>query len=223
MKKVRSERRLSLSEISKNTKIQSKYLEYLENGEYEKLPADVYVRGFLGSYAAYLGVNEKALAKLYEREKSIQRSIKKIDDRDNSVGPVKLSRFVITPKFFVIFFISIFVLAGFFYLYREASSLTAYPRLVIMEPSDGEIIEERITNVKGVTDKDAQAFINNQPVLVNDKGEFSENVELQEGVNVIIVKSKSKLDKESAQTITIQAVSKAPEENPPAEGEETGQ
>jgi cytoskeletal protein RodZ len=32
---------LGLADISKSTKIQAKYLEYLEEGQYSKLPADV--------------------------------------------------------------------------------------------------------------------------------------------------------------------------------------
>jgi len=52
-----------------------KYLEYLENGQYEKLPAEVYVRGFLRSYARYLNIDEQALVKLYERERNIQANL----------------------------------------------------------------------------------------------------------------------------------------------------
>ncbi|NTU50686.1 MAG: hypothetical protein HGA87_07440, partial [Desulfobulbaceae bacterium] len=71
MKKLRDERRLSLSEVSKATKIQVKYLEYLEDGVYLKLPADVYVKGVLRSYAIFMGLNELALIKQFEREKGI--------------------------------------------------------------------------------------------------------------------------------------------------------
>ncbi len=223
MKKIRSERRLSLSEISKNTKVQGKYLEYLENGEYEKLPADVYVRGFLKNYAAYTGISEKALFKLYEREKGIQSSIKKTSVKDSAINPVGISRFAVTPKFFTIFLIVLLMLAGFFYLYREASSLIAHPRLIITEPADGEIIKKENGDIKGITDMEAKVFINDQPVLVNDKGEFSENIEFQEGLNVINVRARSKFDKEISKTVTIQAVIKAPEGNPAADNSEAEQ
>ena len=57
LKKIRSERRIGLTDISRFTKIQLKYLEDIEEGRYEKLPSDVYVKGFLKSYAKFLGVN----------------------------------------------------------------------------------------------------------------------------------------------------------------------
>lgn len=56
--KNRQQYRMSYAEIAKATRIQAKYLESLENGEYEKLPAEVYVRGFLKSYARHLGLND---------------------------------------------------------------------------------------------------------------------------------------------------------------------
>ena len=55
LKKLRSERRISLGDVSRNTKIQIKYLEFIEEGAYDKLPADVYAKGFLKSYAEFLG------------------------------------------------------------------------------------------------------------------------------------------------------------------------
>lgn len=205
MKKIRSERRLSLHEISKHTKIQSKYLEYLENGEYEKLPADVYVKGFLKAYATFTGISEKILVKLYEREQGIRKNIKKINDQENFVEPLKLKKIVITPKVLIGALVVLFILSGFIYLYKEINTLIAEPRLAIVRPADGEIIEGNTVNVKGFTEKDSEVFINDQPVLVNDQGEFSENVGLQEGLNVIVARSKNKFDKESTRSISIRA------------------
>ena len=71
LKKLRSERRMSLSEASRFTRIQIKYLEYLEDGLYDKLPANVYVKGFLKSYAECLGVDENNLLRMYDKESEI--------------------------------------------------------------------------------------------------------------------------------------------------------
>ena len=98
LKKLRSEGRISLVEASRSTKIQIKYLEYLENGEYEKLPAKVYVKGFLRSYANFLGVNESYLIKLYEREQGIQENIKNTSQEEKIAEPIKFPKFIITPK-----------------------------------------------------------------------------------------------------------------------------
>ncbi|HDH07729.1 MAG TPA: DUF4115 domain-containing protein [Candidatus Moranbacteria bacterium] len=221
LKKLRSENRISLSEISKQTKIQMKYLEYLENGEYNKLPADVYVKGFLRSYASYLGVNENNLIKLYEREKGIQRNIKRDDKKEKLAEPIGFSNFIITPKKIVVSVIVLLALGSFFYIYSELDSFVSTPHLVVSSPIDGAVIEENSVDIKGKTEKGTEVFINDQPTLVSDAGEFSEKVGLQEGLNTISVKAKNRFDKEITQTIAIQANYEAPsEESLQSESEE---
>jgi len=88
LRKLRSDRRMSLNEVSRVTKIQIVYLERLEEGMYDKLPADVYVKGFLRSYAEFLGVDEEILVKLYEKEKGIKKNLEK---RKNPGMPARRS------------------------------------------------------------------------------------------------------------------------------------
>lgn len=205
MKKLRDERRLSLHEISKGTKIQVKYLEYIEEGVYLKLPADVYVRGFLKSYAIFMGLNEQNLIKQFEREKGIHKNIKKVVDNKDTNVPIKFSSFVVTPKMIIICLIALVVVSSFTYLYIEVNNFISKPRLSILQPVDGAIINSSSAHVTGIAEKDALIFINEQPVLVSEKGEFSEDIGLKQGPNVINVKARSKFNKESLQTVTINA------------------
>lgn len=205
MKKIRNERRLSLAEISKSTKIQIKYLEYIEEGDYMKLPADVYVKGFIRSYAIFMGLDEAALIKQYQREKGIHKNIKKISDDDNNGTPIKFSIFIITPKIIIFSAVAVLVLASFLYLYKEVNSFVSAPRLVVIKPNDGLSIDGNSTHVTGIAEKDALVFINDQPVLVNENGEFGEDVGLKSGLNVITVKARSKFDKEAVQTVSVNA------------------
>jgi len=205
MKKFRNERRLSLADVSRSTKIQAKYLEYIEEGEYMKLPADVYVKGFLRSFAIFACMNEAALIRQFEREKGIQKNIKKIVDIDENRKPIKFSSLVITPKMIAAIVVVILAIASFTYLYMEVNNFISEPRLVIIKPSDGSSTEETSTHVTGVAEKDSLIFINDQPVLVNENGEFSENVGLKSGLNVITVKARSKFNKEATKSVSVNA------------------
>lgn len=205
MKKIRNERRLSLAEVSKSTKIQAKYLEYLEEGDYMKLPADVYVKGFIRSYANFMVLDEVSLIKQYQREKGIHKNIKKISDDDNDRKPIKFSSFIITPKIIILSTIILLVLSSFLYLYLEVNSFISKPRLVIIKPSDGMSIDGSSTHVTGIAEKNALIFINDQPVLVNENGEFGEDVGLKSGLNVITVKARNKFNKEAVQTVSVNA------------------
>ena len=56
LQRARSNRGGTIAEASRVTKIPRRYLEALEQENYEVLPAPVYTRGFLRSYAGYLGL-----------------------------------------------------------------------------------------------------------------------------------------------------------------------
>jgi hypothetical protein len=54
---VRLRQGLDIPEIERATKIRGKYLRALEDEQFELLPAQTYVKGFLRSYAEYLGLD----------------------------------------------------------------------------------------------------------------------------------------------------------------------
>lgn len=58
--KARIARGLTLRDVERDTRISSKYLEALENGTLDLLPAPVYARAFMRTYAQYLGLNAPA-------------------------------------------------------------------------------------------------------------------------------------------------------------------
>ncbi len=56
---------LSIEDIARVTKIPERSLRQLEEGKFEELPADVFVRGFLRSYARVVGVNPDDVVRRY--------------------------------------------------------------------------------------------------------------------------------------------------------------
>ena len=59
LREARLRRALTLAEVERDTRINRDYLEALESERYELLPAPVYARGFLRSYARHLGLDEQ--------------------------------------------------------------------------------------------------------------------------------------------------------------------
>lgn len=59
LRQARLEQNISLEEVEKNTRIRKVYLEALENENWDAIPGAVYTRGFLRTYAKYLGLDEK--------------------------------------------------------------------------------------------------------------------------------------------------------------------
>ena len=69
LREQRLQKGLSLQDISLRTKIKMNYLQALEEGHYDQLPVDTYIKGFLGSYSEVLDVQYEKLIELYSAER----------------------------------------------------------------------------------------------------------------------------------------------------------
>jgi cytoskeletal protein RodZ len=66
LKRERELREVTTGEITSATRIGPRFLEALENEDWEKLPGGVFNRGFVRSIARYLGLNEEAFLAEYD-------------------------------------------------------------------------------------------------------------------------------------------------------------
>jgi cytoskeletal protein RodZ len=69
LKEARSKRGLSLEEVAASTHIRLEYLKGIEQSDFSKIPSEIYVRGYLKSYAEILGLDEDEILALYCEEK----------------------------------------------------------------------------------------------------------------------------------------------------------
>ena len=65
LRRNRLVREVSLESIANATKISKRYLEALERGDFSKLPAPVFTRGFIRAYAGYLGIEPEEMVNAY--------------------------------------------------------------------------------------------------------------------------------------------------------------
>jgi cytoskeletal protein RodZ len=65
LKRERELRGVSLEEVSAATRIAPRFLEALENEQWDKLPGGVFNRGFIRAVARYLGLDEENLVSEY--------------------------------------------------------------------------------------------------------------------------------------------------------------
>lgn len=66
LKREREMREVSAGELTKATRISSRFLDALENEDWSKLPGGVFGRGFVRSIARYLGLDEESLLAEYD-------------------------------------------------------------------------------------------------------------------------------------------------------------
>ncbi len=68
LRAAREERGLSLKDIENETSIRALYIDAIEKSNQDVLPSEVYVKGFIRNYAAFLGLDADALGRQYYEE-----------------------------------------------------------------------------------------------------------------------------------------------------------
>ncbi len=65
LRKAREEKGWSYSDVEDSIKIRVRYLEAIENEDYEILPGPIYTKGFLRNYSRLLGLNPEEIVNYY--------------------------------------------------------------------------------------------------------------------------------------------------------------
>jgi cytoskeletal protein RodZ len=71
LRRERELRRISLDDIAERTKISRRYLEAIEEGQYERLPGETFVRGFIRSYAQSIGLDPEDTLLIYSQTRVV--------------------------------------------------------------------------------------------------------------------------------------------------------
>ncbi len=69
LKKEREKKKISLDDVSEETKIGKKYLKAIEKGEFDIFPAETYTIGFIKNYARAIGVDPEEAVRLYKKQR----------------------------------------------------------------------------------------------------------------------------------------------------------
>jgi cytoskeletal protein RodZ len=70
LREAREAKGLTLSEVQDKTRISTKFITAMENGQYNLLPTPVHVRGYLRNYARFLDLDPSPLLERYEVSKN---------------------------------------------------------------------------------------------------------------------------------------------------------
>jgi transcriptional regulator with XRE-family HTH domain len=191
LRSARQARKLKLSAVAEKLNIREKYLAALEKSQYNKLPQGVYGKNFLREYAIFLKLDHKKLSEDFDHELALageRLSRKKIFSNQKA----KKIYFLAIPKIIRGIFIFFIALAGFLYLWHALSLVAAPPHLEIFYPPENFITNSLKIEIKGKTDLEALVSINNESVLADAAGNFSQEIDLKTGINTITISASKK-------------------------------
>lgn len=190
LKNSRIEQSFSLDDVSQKTQIQKKYLEVLESGKYHDLPGDIYVRNWIKLYAEFLSLPVNELLIEYKLEKTVGQKFSKniYQEQKNKwkfLGPHLIRRAVVV--------VVVLIVLG--YLAWEINNIISPPEVSIFQPADNTKTTESVIVISGQTEKEIQLSINNELVLLDGDGSFSQEVNLSLGLNNLTINAKKKHSK----------------------------
>ncbi|MBI3685394.1 hypothetical protein HY250_03250 [Candidatus Azambacteria bacterium] len=73
------------------------------------------------------------------------------------------------------------------------------PFLIVANPERDIIIKDASFALSGRTQKESHVFVNDREIAVADDGAFSDTLVLQEGMNILEIKSVNKFKRETSQ------------------------
>jgi cytoskeleton protein RodZ len=111
LRSARAERGTELIEAERVTKIRVKFLEAMEEDRWEDLPGPPYTRGFLSSYAHFLGLDEEEILDRYKREAEPPEHLEAIPSKVIQPGSLATPRSV-RPTALVIAGLVVVILLG---------------------------------------------------------------------------------------------------------------
>lgn len=205
---IRTVNKIDLDVLAEKTKITKKYLVYLEEGRLDKMPAEIYVKGFFKKIADFYGVDVKDFLRLYKKEECIRQNIDK-----SKYPPFNLNRsptFIITPRTITVLAVGIILVSFVVFFGYQVSAIFKGPELVIDFPSDELVVDFTPILIEGsIGDSDSVVYINGEAIGLKD-GKIAEEINLTPGSNMIKISAVNRFKKRSeiARTVILKVEEK---------------
>ena len=196
LKAERIKKKLSLDDVSIDTKIQKKYLKAIEESNYNQLPAVTFVKGFIQNYAKAIKLNPKTMLAIFRRDFS--------QDASGQIVPRSFSKPIqkkisISPKTTTSIIVAITALLITALFTRQIILFYKGPEISIKTPGEEQTLTSPF-EVSGTASIEASVLVNNQTTIINQSGEFTTQLQLDPGVHIITVTAKDR----NGKTTTIQ-------------------
>lgn len=194
LKEKRLQKKLSLDDIAKATKIKVKFLEAIEKGDYNALPSSSYAQGFVRNYGQYLGFKASQIMPLFRREFDSETVFKVLPGHLAKKDDIPISRFKLESTAMFATIIFTLLIAYILFQYRFAF---INPPLSVQSPKENSQIVAQEVDVLGKTDPNTTVYVNNSAVSVDSNGNFKKSINVFTGPTTIKIKSVSRFGKET--------------------------
>lgn len=188
LKEARLAQKIPLEKLEFQTKIKKTFLRAIEDERWNDLPTYSVTSGFVRNIAESLGVSKQFALALLRRDYPPKKlKVTPNPDIENKV--------IWSPRLTFVFGMGLFLFAVIGYLVFQYMRFIRPPKLEVYKPKEEEVLLTKKVQVEGKTDTDAKLLINNQPVLLDQEGNFFIEIEIAENTTELTIKAESRSGK----------------------------
>lgn len=193
LKLARYKTGLSLKLVAKHINLNARYLEMIEKEEWNKLPGEIYAKNFLKKYCDFLESKTNEKIKIDFNKINFSQNIKNI----NSEFKKKTFKkdFLNLPKSIKIIFLIIITIITVIYIASQTNQITKAPEIILIYPTQDLTTQNNYLTLTGWTDPETKLKINNSEIFLDENNNFSHNIDLLPGLNLIQITGKKKYSK----------------------------
>ena len=183
------ERGVTIEKLTLTTNIPHRFVAAILDGEFKRLPAPPYVRGYLSKIAVALNVDPIPLLKAYKESAEIANSRR--EDR------LPVNRFAIqnVNKNWVVIFLVVIVVVGL--ISFRMKDILGTPRLQVNLPETTLVTQEQVIKVSGQVSSGDKLTLNQEIVYTDEAGGFQKEINLTTGLNTLEFSVKRFLGRET--------------------------
>jgi transcriptional regulator with XRE-family HTH domain len=184
---------LSLEQVAEKVGVSRRHLKALEENDFQKLPPEIYVKGFIAGYCELLELDKNKAFHLFEKVKLTPKK----DNPSRAIFAHAWFGRVFSYRHFAILLALLFLATSVFYISKAIYPMYAQPSFQLTYPavcpfSTGE---DKI-ELKGVIQPEGKIWVNEEETIVDKDGNFTCPLFLKAGENPVKFRIQNKFGRE---------------------------
>jgi len=189
----RRARELNLDEVAEKIGVSRRHLKALEQNDFQKLPPEIYVKGFIAGYCELMELDKNKAFHLFEKV----RLTPKIDRPVRAIFAYAWFSKIFGYRSFALLLAFLFVATSIFYISKAIYPMYARPLFNLVYPAGCPFrTREDKLELKGVIQPESKIWINEEEAIVDKDGNFSCPLFLKEGENPVKFRILNKFGRE---------------------------
>lgn len=172
--------------LSSTTDVPRRFIDAILNGEFDKLPARPYIRGYLYKISNALGVESDLLWQIY------RSSTESLSSGEKDTLPI--NRFALRKLNSGLAISILLVVLVIIFLAFNFNRIIGKPTLDVNIP---ESTNEEVFNVEGLINPSDVLTLNGELIYTDEEGNFEKRVQMEPGLNTLEFKIKRYLGRET--------------------------